>query len=585
VKLRRTIGLGLFFIILVAGACAPSTWFVQPTPTIDLPAALTALAPSPEVVMPPPEVEIQPEQTQSADNLAVTPTSAMHQLWVAPYLPDRLMQGVVVPASLQIVSTQEYADLRLDVGVFGQQISSLVYALAAPFPTLTDNLTSDQLIRAWQGNQDGYLASGNLYITERTRLIFSRLWGEPQGNFVRVVPKDELLTTTWKNVPAWTLIPFDQLTPQWKVLAVDGRNPLWKEFDSRDYPLSVPISLDGLPSELASQLSSTLEVSLSPAFNRDANNLTTVVLTGVTALVRATAFEMENKGVLHPSEEIGPMLREADILHISNEVPFSSSCPPPNPVNTRLIFCSADKYMELLEDIGTDVVELTGDHFSDWGVDSTLHTFDLYDAEGWQYYGGGRTPELGRLPITMEHNGNKIAFIGCNGKGGSYTPSVRGLPGAVDCDFDLISGEIARLKSEGYQVIMTYQHHETYSFTPSNELIVDFHFTADAGADIVSGSQAHQSHGMSFYSGSMVMYGLGNLFFDQLLMGENTIRAMIARHVFYQGRHLSTEIITIHFEDFSKPLYLLGEERDSFLRQIFAASEWGDLSIPAGYTP
>jgi len=241
--------------------------------------------------------------------------------------------------------------------------------------------------------------------------------------------------------------------------------------------------------------------------------------------------------------------------------------------------------MELLEDIGTAVVELSGDHFSEWGTEATLHTFDLYDAEGWPYYGGGRTPEEGRQPITMEHNGNKIAFIGCNGKGGSYTPSVKGLPGAVDCDFDLISSEIGRLKNEGFLVIMTYQHHETYAFTPSLNLYQDFHFAADAGADIISGSQAHQSHGMSFYAGSTVMYGLGNLFFDQLLIGENTSRALIARHVLYQGAHISTEIIPIYFEDFSKPLYLLGEERDRFLRQIFAASDWGDLGMPAGYTP
>jgi poly-gamma-glutamate synthesis protein (capsule biosynthesis protein) len=400
-----------------------------------------------------------------------------------------------------------------------------------------------------------------------------------------VVPEDQLVISVWQNAPAWGLLPFEKLEPRLKVLVVDGQSPLWKGFDLETYSLTVPVSLVGEPLDLADQMSASLGAALPPTLNRDTSSLTTVVLTGVTALVRATAYQMEYKGVLHPSGEIGPMLREADILHISNEVPFAENCPPPEPINTLLIFCSADKYMELLEDIGTDVVELTGDHFNDWGVEATLHTFDLYDAEGWQYYGGGRTPEQGRLPITLEHNGNKIAFIGCNGKGGFYTPSVRGLPGAVDCDFGLISEEIARLKSEGYQVIMTFQHLETYSFTPPDELAEDFHFTADAGADIVSGSQAHQSHGISFYSGSLVMYGLGNLFFDQLLLGENASRAMIARHIFYQGHHLSTEIITIYFKDYSKPLYLLGEERDRFLKQIFVASDWGGLGLPAGYTP
>jgi poly-gamma-glutamate synthesis protein (capsule biosynthesis protein) len=150
----------------------------------------------------------------------------------------------------------------------------------------------------------------------------------------------------------------------------------------------------------------------------------------------------------------------------------------------------------------------------------------------------------------------------------------------VDCDFDLIASEINRLKQEGYVVIMTYQHHETYAFTPSPQLVNEFIFTAEAGADIVSGSQAHQPHGMTFYNGSTVMYGLGNTFFDQLLISENTARALIARHIIYNGRQISTEIITIYFADFSKPLYLEGDGRRRLLSQVFEASDWGDLNYP-----
>ena len=588
-RFRLLLILAVFLLaaLLLAG-CAPTSWLATPTPTIDLPAALTALAPSPDASLPTPAISMDPTPTPVTDqpsNQPNLPQDVTQRLWVAPYLPDDIMQGTVAPVALEIVSDPELATLQLDVSTQGVQVSSLVFALVAPFPTITDEISFADLIAAWQGNPREYLSSGNLYITEHTSLILSRIWGDPVGNFVRIAPEADLLATVWAEAPAWAIVPFEDLVPQWKVLVVDGQSPIRKDFKAENYPLSLPVMLTGTSTDAVDQLAVALAESLPQTINRDPESLTTVVLTGVTALVRATAFEMEEKGVLHPAEEIGPMLREADILHISNEVPFAEACPFPKPVNDRLVFCSDDKYMELLEDIGTDVVELSGDHFSDWGTEATLHTFDLYDAEGWPYYGGGRTPEQGRLPITLEHNGNKIAFIGCNGKGGSYTPSVQGLPGAVDCDFDLITSEIARLKSEGYVVIMTFQHHETYAFTPSIELITEFHLTAEAGADIVSGSQAHQSHGMSFYAGSTVMYGLGNLFFDQLLMGENTSRAMIARHVIYQGRHISTEIITIYFADFSEPLYLLGEERARFLQQIFAASDWGDLGIPGGYTP
>ena len=61
-------------------------------------------------------------------------------------------------------------------------------------------------------------------------------------------------------------------------------------------------------------------------------------------------------------------------------------------------------------------------------------------------------------------DGNRIAFLGCNGKGGGYAPGALGLPGAVDCDFDFIAGEIERVISEGNLVIFTFQHNEVYNF-------------------------------------------------------------------------------------------------------------------------
>ncbi len=564
---------GLLFIFL--SGCSLSTLLTVPTPTIDLPAALTDLAPDPTS-----KVQSQ-EQTQQE---VIEPTEIpiaepeKNLLWISPALPESLTQGLVAPVVLEQVQNQEAANLYLEVGETGRQVTSLIYALVAPFPSLVDRVSFENLKNAWFGNLSGKFTNSHIYVTQPTYVIFQQWWGNPIADIVRVVAEEELLSTTWSDANSWALVPFEALRPEWKVIQVDGFSPIWKEFNPIDYPLRVPVSLRGSNTTVVNQLSEAFINQMSPSFNRDPDKLTTLVLTGVTALVRATAVEMEQKGILYPADEIAPLLQSADILHISNEVPFATTCPPPKPVSTRLVFCSADKYLELLEYIGTDVVELTGDHFSDWGTEATLHTFDLYDAEGWMYYGGGRTPELGRLPIKLEHNGNKIAFIGCNGKGGSYTPSTYGAPGAVDCDFNLIASEIAKLKEEGYLVIMTFQHQEVYSFTPSPYLVVDFEFTADAGADIVSGSQAHQPHGMAFYHGSMIMYGLGNLFFDQLLISEDTSRALIARHVIYGGKHISTEIFTIHFIDFSRPLYLEGDERIRLLKQVFAQSDWGDLS-------
>lgn len=76
--------------------------------------------------------------------------------------------------------------------------------------------------------------------------------------------------------------------------------------------------------------------------NYDPGKLTTVIMTGVTALVRATAKTMDVKGILYPGDFfLRDTLREADVLHINNEVPFYGGCPEPDPNQARQIFCSA----------------------------------------------------------------------------------------------------------------------------------------------------------------------------------------------------------------------------------------------------
>jgi poly-gamma-glutamate synthesis protein (capsule biosynthesis protein) len=145
----------------------------------------------------------------------------------------------------------------------------------------------------------------------------------------------------------------------------------------------------------------------------------------------------------------------------------------------------------------------------------------MYKDLGWQYYGGGADAEEARRPVLIENNGNKLALLGCNIGCEVKTEipcdaiATDNHPGAAQCDFDWLSTEIPALKDEGYQVIFTFQHREYYTYTTEPILAEDFGRIAAAGADIVSGSQAHQPHGFAFEDGAYIHYGLGNLFFDQ----------------------------------------------------------------------
>lgn len=503
-----------------------------------------------------------------------TPTSPPFHLWVAAYLPKELTESITLPDNFVLAQENDSADVHIAISK-SDPIYYWVFALAAPFPTLTDTITTQDLLAIWRGSPSGTFYNHRLLVSKDTYEALSQYWGRPSKANVTITPSKDLLETTWQNASTWAIVPFESLAPKWKVIRIDGISPLDKNFSPKDYALTMPVSIEVKNPSAQAFLDTTDKGKLLPnTSNYDPQKITSVVLTGVTALVRGTAHYMETRGMTYPATDIRDWLVNADILHISNEIPFSPKCPLPFSDQRDLVFCSRPQYIELLEDIGTDVVELSGDHFQDWGADAMLYTIDLYKKEGWKYYGGGINLEDGRKPLLIEHNGNKIAFIGCNAKEKGYSGANDTSPGAVHCDFAYLNEQIGKLRKEGYLPIVTFQHLEYYSYQAHPILQNDFRNVAEAGAVIVSGSQAHQPHALEFFNGALLHYGLGNLFFDQVKEGEPQRQAFVDRHIFYNNRHISTELLTMYFIDFARPRPMTEEERQQLLTTVFKASGW-----------
>jgi hypothetical protein len=547
--------LPLLMAFLVLSACSPA-----PTPT-ETDAIITSTLQAASTP--------QPEESTPAPTAAPEPPAAR----LAGYLPEAFLQELVLPESW--VTTQSLdAALQIESSGGGTVISTWVYALVAPFPSIPDGVSSGILVGLWAGVPPAdHPEINTLWLAQDTLDMLIPLLGEPADSTVRVWDQQNLLAQSWEKKSGWAIVPFEQLEPRWKVLAIDGQSPISKEFTLQSYLLSVPITVEAENGNIPEEFQA-------PPGNWSPKRLTTVALTGVTALVRATGVLMERDGMAYPAEQIGDWLRQADILHINNEVPFARHCPSARlQLNTtELVFCSRVEYIELLEVIGTDVVELNGDHFSDWGPDAVLYTLQLYDERGWGTYGGGANLEDARAPYLVEHNGNRLAFLGCNAKPPGYARASEDEPGAFHCDFTYMQSEIEQLKENGYLPIVTFQHLEYYDYSIHPVLETDFRRMAEAGAVIVSGSQAHQPHGMEFYDGAFLHYGLGNLFFDQYYEGIPTRQATIDRHVFYAGRHISTELLTIEFIDLAQSRPMTTGERQALLEIVFENSNWETLS-------
>lgn len=540
------IGLGL----LALAACAnPHRFRVTPTPTS---------APRPTAT-PSPSPTPTPAWPVTVGCGAPVPARA------CAYLREWTSQD---PEHFAWVEDSATADVQLGSGELPHQlpVGTWTYVAAAPFFTLEDEVASADLQATWTGEPAGPFVQHPLLVTTDTLDALVSLWGPPTGEAVRSVAASALLTEAIR-LDGWAVLPFDELEPRWKVLQVDGITPLEKGLEQETYPLTLSLYLgsDRRPDALP-----LLTIALS---NRDEAEMAVVAMTGVTALTRGTARTMEAMGVTYPAQDIGDWLREADLTHISNEVSFTPDCPVPPPLGT-MTFCSHDRYIELLEVVGTDVVELTGNHNNDYGTEPNLHTLQMLWERGWRWFGGGTNLVEATRPLTVTLGPNRLAFLGCNAVGPTYAWATEDAPGAAPCgDWEWIKAQISSLRAAEWLPIITVQAYETYKYFPTPGQMEAFRALAEAGAVVVQGSQAHQPQGFDFHAGAFVHYGLGNLFFDQMQSLE-TRQEFVDRLVFYGGRLLSVDLRTAMLEDHARPRPMTAEERRALLEAVFAVSGW-----------
>jgi poly-gamma-glutamate synthesis protein (capsule biosynthesis protein) len=508
-----------------------------------------------------------------------TPTPALSTIpstiWIDPLFPSTIHTIFNSLSNFEVVLNRQDSILTTSV-LSGTPAGSWTYLLVTPFPSLREDISVTDFLNFWQNGNPSSIPDSQISLSEDTKNALTLLLGDPSRDGLRIIEANTILPSLLPDTYSLAIIPFDLINPNWKILSIGDQNPLDPDFDRDQYLLTLPIFISSLSDSLGSI---TL---INPIENFNPDKLTTIALTGVTSLVRDTASIMEEKGLLYPAEDIYSLLESADITHISNEVSFAEDCPSPDSDQSSLYFCSKDEYIELLETVGTDIVELSGDHLGDWGPEAMLHTLDLYHDRNWLTYGGGETLSEGLQPAYLVHNGNRFAFIGCNAKShDKYASASETNPGASRCDFDWMLPEITSLSDQGFLVIATMQHEEIDSFSPVAWQNYDFRNLANAGAVIVSGSQAHHPQAVEIFGSSFIHYGLGNLFFDQWYLAQynpeahiNKDKSFIDLHHFYAGSYINTQLITLQFVDNAKPRFMTPDEREIFLSEVFQVSVW-----------
>jgi poly-gamma-glutamate synthesis protein (capsule biosynthesis protein) len=512
--------------------------------------------------------EVQPITVKSGDMLAIA---------LADGLPTEFVSattGLVLTRQDMLITTveDEHATVLFDWEASGgEPIYHQFFAAATRFDTIDLNLRRLPIERAWRGDTRTFTS---IAVLKSTLPALNQLLGKPGASVAAYDEMDEVVAASWADRDTLALVPFDRLVPSLAVYSVDGQTPVENaiKFNSSAYPLVATVYAHlqpGAPSDALSRLSATL-----PAANRDGDLLTVVAMTGVTAMVRLTAEQMDKRGAGWPAEVVGPELATADITIISNEVPFVPDCDT-NTDEDNLVFCSKPEYMETLTASGADMIGLTGNHQNDFGLEDALTSLTIYEDAGLPVYGGGADKAHAEAPFLIEHNGNRLAFLGANSYGPPSAWATEFSPGSAPFDLSMMSAAIRAIKENGEAdvVFSELQYQESYDVTPLYEQRLDFSALARAGADIVTGVQSHVPQAVEFVDGRLVLYGLGNLYFDQMWT-EETREGIIVKHTIYAGRHISTQLLPTLLFDYGQPRWPDSQRRASILAKVFGASVW-----------
>ena len=244
------------------------------------------------------------------------------------------------------------------------------------------------------------------------------------------------------------------------------------------------------------------------------------------------------------------------------------------------VFCSDTRFIDTLKAIGLDIVELTGNHNQDCGIEAAEQSIDIYEQNGIKIVGGGKNAEAAAAPLEIRDKGNNITMLAYNQSTGGAT--LGDTPGANQYYEEDAAQRITAAKERGDFVIVDIQYFECsayvsetedptcdYANSSAGDQIGFFFFFFYLGADMVVGTSAHQPQTFELYGNGAIYYGLGNLFFDQVWW-PGTTRSLILGNYFYKGKLLQTKITPTVYDENMQTRILDEETAKWFLGRLSA---------------
>lgn len=270
-------------------------------------------------------------------------------------------------------------------------------------------------------------------------------------------------------------------------------------------------------------------------------------------------------------------MQAADICFVNNEFQYSKR-------GTALIknytFRGDPANVQVMQDLGVDIVSLANNHVYDFGEEALLDTMSTLTDAGIPYVGAGKNLEEASATYYYDLDNFRVAFI--SGTRVEWEEQTKGAtetePGVFRTVDPSLLYQRVKEASCAADYVVVYMHWGQEAVTWQEEYQLEVgHGLIAAGADAVIGDHPHRVQGIEYYNGKPILYSLGNFWFNGMSM--DTMLAELHISGTADDYSVSLQLIPGRQENCQVRYYDTPEEQNAFYRNMESLSAAYGITI------
>lgn len=282
------------------------------------------------------------------------------------------------------------------------------------------------------------------------------------------------------------------------------------------------------------------------------------------------------------SSDLITEMQSADITMINNEFPYSSRGEPLP--DKQFTFRANPERVEILHQMGVDIVSLANNHAYDFGPDALVDSLDVLKNAGIPYVGAGRNIEEASTPVYIIANGMKIAYVAATQIERVDNPDTKEAtqtePGVLRTRNPEKFLEVIKTAEKNSDFVIVYVHwgSENVALAEQNQRDLATQYIL-AGADLIMGDHSHCLQGFEYIDNVPVLYSLGNFWFNSKTVDTCLIKVQLDPS---SGKIASYQMLPAIQQNCTTSL-VHGSEKERILQYMESISYGGILLDQNGY--